>query len=105
MALPVVFRRGVGRDLAGAYGWYEEQRAGLGEQFLAAVNASFGAIEQLPEMFAPLHGDVRRTIVSKFPYAVFYRVEPERVVILTVLHTARDPRLWPQPRRAKRGLE
>jgi hypothetical protein len=34
MALPVVYRRRVGRDLAGAYGWYEEQRAGLGEDSL-----------------------------------------------------------------------
>lgn len=59
MALPVVFRRRVGRDLAGAYGWYEQQRIGLGEQFLAAVNASFDAIEQFSEMFSPVHGDVR----------------------------------------------
>ena len=39
MALPVVYRRKVGRDLAGAYGRYEEQRAGLGEEFLAAGHA------------------------------------------------------------------
>lgn len=101
MALPVVFRRSVGRDLAGAFGWYEAQRAGLGDQFLAAVNASFDAIGHFPEMFALVHGEVRRAIVSRFPYAVFYRVEPKRIVILTVLHTARDPKLWPQPR--KRG--
>lgn len=102
MALPVVFRRRVGRDLAGAYGWYEQQRIGLGEQFLAAVNASFDAIEQFSEMFAPVHGDVRRAIVSRFPYAVFYRVEPGQIVVLAVLHTARDPKLWPQPRKKAR---
>lgn len=37
MARPVVFRRGVGRDLAKVYRWYEEQRSGLGEEFVAAV--------------------------------------------------------------------
>ena len=47
MALPVVFRRQVGRDLASAYGWYEEQRSGLGEEFLRAADASFEAIEEL----------------------------------------------------------
>jgi hypothetical protein len=45
MVLPLVFRRRVGQDLAGAYRWYEEQRVGLGEEFLGAVNASFDAIE------------------------------------------------------------
>jgi len=56
MALPVIYRRRVGRDLADAYEWYEQQRAGLGEQFLAAINASFDAIERFPEMFAPGRG-------------------------------------------------
>jgi plasmid stabilization system protein ParE len=102
MSLPVVFRRKVGRDLAGAYGWYEDQRAGLGEEFLTAVNTSFDAIGEFPEMFVRVHGEVRRAIVSRFPYAVFYRIEPSRVVVLTVLHTARDPGLWPRPRKKAR---
>ena len=98
MALPVVYRRKVGRDLAGAYGWYEEQRAGLGEEFLVAVDATFDAIEQIPEMFRRVHGEVRRANVSRFPYAVFYRIDPRNVVVLTILHTARNPKLWPQPK-------
>ena len=102
MPLPLIFRRRVGQDLAGAYGWYEEQRLRLGEELLAAVDASFDAIEESPEMFARVHGEVRRAMVSRFPYAVFYRVEPEQVVVLAVLHTARDPKLWPQPRKRAR---
>src|SRR5512134_3615853 len=102
MALPVVYRRKVGRDLAGAYGWYADQRAGLGEEFLAAVDATFDAIERIPEIFRRVHGEVRRANVSRFPYAVFYRIDPKSVVVLTVLHTARDPKLWPQPRSSAR---
>jgi plasmid stabilization system protein ParE len=98
MSLPVVYRRKLGRDLAGAYGWYEDQRAGLGEEFLAAVDATFDAVERIPEMFRRVHGEVRRANVSRFPYAVFYRIDPKSVVVLTVLHTARDPKLWPQPK-------
>lgn len=98
-ALPLVFRKRVGKDLAGGYRWYEEQRAGLGEELLAAVDASFDEIEEFPEMFACARGNVRRAIVNRFPYAVFYQIEPKRIVILAVLHTARDPRLWPQARK------
>ena len=101
MSLPAVYRRKVGRDLAGAVGWYEDQRAGLGEEFLGAVEVSFDAIQEFPEMFACVHGEVRRAVVSRFPYAVFYRVEPKRVVVLAVLHMARDPKLWPQPSKAR----
>lgn len=102
MALPVVYRPKVGRDLAAGFGYYEGEARGLGEQFLSAVNSAFDAIERYPEMFARVHGEVRRALISRFPYAVFYRVESKRVIVLTVLHTARDPKLWPQPRRTAR---
>lgn len=102
MALPVVYRRQVGRDLAAGFGYYEGQTEGLGERFLAAVDSVFDAIERYPDMFAQVHGEVRRALVSRFPYGVFYRVESRRVVVLAVLHTARDPRLWPQSRKSAR---
>ena len=102
MSLPVVYRRKVGRDLAGGFGYYEGQTEGLGEAFLATVDSAFDAIERYPQMFARIHGEVRRAIVSRFPHAVFYRVEAKRVVVLAVLHTARDPKLWPQPRKTAR---
>ncbi len=101
MALPAVYRRKVGRDLAGAYGWYEGKRAGLGEEFLGAVGGCLHAIQEFPDMYARVHGEVRRAIVSRFPYTVFYRIEPKRVVVLAVLHMASDPRFWPQPRKAR----
>ena len=84
MALPVVYRRKVGRDLAGGFGYYEGQSEGLGERFLAAVDSAFDAIERYPEMFSRVHGEVRRAVISKFPYAVFFRIDPKRVVVLTV---------------------
>ena len=102
MSLPVVYRRQVGRDLATGFGYYERQAKGLGERFLIAVGSAFDAIERYPQMFAQVHGEVRRALLSQFPYGVFYRVESRRVVVLALLHTARDPRLWPQPRRSAR---
>lgn len=102
MALPVVYLRKVGRDLASAFEYYEGQAAGLGDQFLGGIDAAFDAIGHYPEMFASVHREVRRALVARFPYAVFYRVEASRIVVLTVLHTARDPRLWPQSRKTAR---
>ena len=102
MTLPVVFRRHFQDDLGAGFDWYEEQRSGLGEEFLSAVQAALRSIEQFPEMFVLIHRDVRRAIVSRFPFAVFYLVESRRVVVLRVLHTARDPKLWPRAGRRAR---
>ncbi len=102
MTLPVVYRRRVQHDLAGAFDWHELQRTQLGEEFLSAVQSTFRNIELYPEMFTSIHGEVRRAIVPRFHFAVFYVVESRRTVVLRVLHTARNPALWPVPRRPAR---
>ena len=99
MTLLVVFRRRAQSVLAGTFDWYEEQRSGLGEELLSAVQSTSKSIGRYPEMSASVRGAVRRAMISKFPFAMFYLVEPKRVVVLRVLHTARDPNLWPRPRR------
>ena len=48
MSLPLVYRRNVGRDLADAFAYYEEQAERLGERFLGAVDSTFDAIERYP---------------------------------------------------------
>ena len=98
MTLPVVFRRRFRSDLAAGYDWYEAQRPGLGEEFLSAVQSTVRNIESYSEIFAAVHGDVRRVVIPRFPFAIFYLVEPTRVVVLRLLHTARDPNLWPRSR-------
>ena len=100
--LPVVYRRRAQQDLVVAFDWFEEQRAQLGDEFLEAVQSTFRTIELYPEMFAVVHDEVRRAIVPRFPFAVFYLVEPRRTVVLRVLHTARNPALWPAARRRVR---
>lgn len=98
MALPLVFRFRVKQDLRAAFDWYEEKQIGLGEGCLTSIQATFRTIGLHPELFATVRGEVRRAVVSRFPFAVFYLIEPKRVVVLRVLHTARDPKLWPKPR-------
>ena len=102
MALAVVHRRRVGKDLAAGFDYYATQGPELGDKFLRAVTSAVEAIGRYPQMFSAVHGEVRRAILSGFPYAVFYRIEPRRVVVLAILHTARDPRLWPRPRRDRK---
>ena len=97
MTLPLVFRRRFKVDLVAGFDWYEEQRSSLGEYFLSAVQSTLKSVELYPEIFVSVHGEVRRAIVSRFPFAIFYLVEPKRIVVLRLLHTARDPNLWPRP--------
>ena len=81
-------------DLANARDWYERQRAGLGAEFLLCVEEVLERIGRTPEMYMMVHHDVRRALTRRFPYAVYYRIAGNDVVVLGILHTRRDPREW-----------
>ena len=47
-----------------------------------------------PDFYAAVWNDVREALVPGFPYCVYYREEPGRVLVLSIFHTARDPSVW-----------
>lgn len=82
------------QDVAEAYAWYEDQRPGLGEDFLQRLEACLAAVQRSPELLSVAHEDYRRALVRRFPYAVFYSFEADAVTVHAVFHTARDPAKW-----------
>lgn len=94
MSLPLVLRREVEVDLQVARDWYEKQRAGLGEEFVAAVDQTFARIVAAPELYGVVLRDLRRARLRRFPYVVYYRLLTDRVEIIAVLHGSRNQRIW-----------
>jgi plasmid stabilization system protein ParE len=45
-------------------------------------------------MHSVVFADIRKAVVVRFPYCVFYRAEPTRVQVISVFHTSRDPSIW-----------
>ena len=81
-------------ELERAWIWYEEQRPGLGDEFQSCVDAALMAAARDPLAYPQVEGDLRRVLVRRFPYAMLYLVEPDRIEVLAVFHGARDPREW-----------
>ena len=81
-------------DLANARDWYERQRGGLGSAFLLSMEEVLERIRRTPEMNPVVHRDVRRALTRRFPYAVYYRIEGDEVVVLGIFHAGRAPREW-----------
>lgn len=94
MSLPLVFHPDVRGEIDDAYRWYERRRAGLGDDFLVALEEVFRRIEQMPTLHQIVWQDVRRALPRRFPYSVFYRVHPDRVEVIAVQHSRRDPSQW-----------
>jgi plasmid stabilization system protein ParE len=94
VSLPLDFHPHVRVDTNQAYSWYEARRAGLGTAFLDAVEAALARVRDNPEGYGVVEGDVRGYPVRRYPYVVYYRNRPDRVEVLAVYHTARDPAGW-----------
>jgi toxin ParE1/3/4 len=97
-----VVRARAERDLQSSFECYESQQQGLGAEFLAAVRERLEAVRSFPESSPVLYRDVRRAVVSRFPYVIFYIVRPTLVSILAILHQARNPAIWPRRARTAR---
>ena len=79
-----------------AYLGYEGARAGLGEEFLEAVGRVVGLIGEHPEAGPLVFRDIRRALLHRFPYSLYYRLEPaERLAeVRAVVHQRRHSRTW-----------
>lgn len=78
-------------DIIEAVAWYEAQRPGLGLEMADCVDAAIHRAAQTPLAFAAIEQDARRVLVRRFPYAVFFKVDGGRLVVLAVTHVRRDP--------------
>jgi plasmid stabilization system protein ParE len=84
-------------DVAQAWTWYEDQRVGLGDSFIVSYREALDRIERRPESFALVNADVRRAMMRRFPFGVHYLIYSDRIVILAVFHSSRDPSRWQNP--------
>lgn len=81
----------VENDILAGYAWYEEKSPGLGEEFLRMFYTSAHDIINYPLGYPKVCGEIRRRLLRRFPYAMYYRVEDNIIVILGFFHCARNP--------------
>ena len=81
-------------DLEEISDWYDQKRAGLGQDVLDDISFCFDEIKTNPKRYPIVYADIREGVASQFPYCVYYRTLKTRTVIIGVIHTARDPAVW-----------
>jgi plasmid stabilization system protein ParE len=91
---PPIFRPAAAADVEDAYRWYENQRTGLGDEFLTAVGTVVESLTAYPERFTIVYRQTRRANLQRFPYSLFYRIIDEQVIFVACMHGRRHPRRW-----------
>ena len=91
----VVFRPQAEGEALDVRQWYESRRVGLGEEFGAEVDAAVVRIVESPLAFPRVRSETRRAVLTRSPYALYFRLTEETIVVLAV-HGRQDPSRWHQ---------
>ncbi len=78
-----------GQDLVEAARFYEQQTAGLGPYFLDSLFSDIDSLQLYAGIHA-VHYGYHRLLSRRFPYAVYYQVDGERVRVWAVLDCRQD---------------
>ena len=78
MARRIVVQPQSDLDIQAAAVWYEDQQSGLGTRFLDELDLVFQRIAESPLQFPRLEGEVRRALLRRFPYGMYFLAESKR---------------------------
>ncbi|MDB6022149.1 MAG: hypothetical protein JWQ04_2006 [Pedosphaera sp.] len=96
MSRRLIVRAEAEMDITEAALWYEDREAGLGLELTDEIRATIGRAFKNPGFHLRFrkHPEVRRILVRRFPYRIFFIVREDAIVIFAVLHAARHDRHW-----------
>lgn len=90
----IIVRREAQLETREAFEHYEEISEGLGFEFMRSLDAAVQSVKRNPLAYQNIYKDVRRVLLRKFPYALFYIEEENRIVIIACFHQKRSEIDW-----------
>lgn len=94
MTYQIIVRASVELDLLQAQQWYDSKQDHLGAQFRTAFGDIAAVLRESPLIYPVVYRDVRRAVMSRFPYLIYFIVRGQVVEVAACLHGSRDPELF-----------
>ncbi|SFP73938.1 type II toxin-antitoxin system RelE/ParE family toxin [Hydrogenimonas thermophila] len=74
--------------------YYNLQEEKLGDKFKKEIQTSIDNIITFPKLYPEVENNIRRCLLHKFPYSIFYTIDNDTIIILSVAHQRRKPYYW-----------
>lgn len=81
-------------ELFEAARWYREQSFGLDHEFMRCIDDALATASRVPGIFPVVQRQLRRALLRRFPYAIFFEVKDEELRVYAVFHFSRSPKKW-----------
>jgi len=91
-----VVRPEVADELAAAATWYRDISPSLSEALFTEYETAVQRVQENPRAYPVVYPakKVRRALLHRFPYGLFYRLDEGEGVIFALRHCAQHPRGW-----------
>jgi len=66
----------------------------IAESFISEIEFGINAIQRNPLAWRTMEGNVRRYLVHRFPFGIYYTLEDDFITIWAVMHLSREPDYW-----------
>jgi ParE toxin of type II toxin-antitoxin system, parDE len=94
VSFDLTFRPEAEAEVAVAKRWYDEQRPGLGSDFVHALDVALAAITENPFQYQIVWKQYRRVSLRRFPFGLIYHASNQGIVVLACIHGRRNPKVW-----------
>ena len=81
-------------EISDAKEYYNLQQPRLGDSFKKDVQNAIDTILSFPQLYPEVSDSLRRCVLHRFPYTIFYSIEDGTIIILSVAHQRRKPYYW-----------
>ncbi len=76
--------------------WYNLQKDNLGEEYLQEIKKTAIRIQGNPFQFPVIKKKIRKVVVSRFPFSIYFYIDELTINVFAVFHTSRNPMIWKQ---------
>ena len=90
----IVFRASANAQLVATKAWYDQQRHGLGDEFARSIESAINRVARNPFAAPAVFQEVRRVLLKRFPYSVFYTVDADTLLVPSCIHTRQVTGDW-----------
>ena len=94
---PVVFDTTAIDELLESKPWYANHLESLGEDFEREVEQTLDKIVQYPKLYPVAAKTIRKAVLKRFPFVILYAFQQDKVIVLHIFHSHRNPDTWKKP--------
>lgn len=88
----IEFHPSLSGELLEVRDYYESKSVGLGIEFVNEFERQVLKIASMPERWMIVQGNLRRSLMKRFPYVIFFRISQQDVIRITVVkHERKHP--------------